>query len=175
MPPAVTTQTTLTQYAQELLDLAVAALADSSAGPMERYFLVHGTPVHDCAQVTVAVTSIGDASFPAQSTVGAGQRHITGALNLYGFQIEITRCLPVIDSDGNPPEPAAETTAASGLHEDVVLVWNRVRQAKRNGDLFGGLCELLFFDGARAVESQGGFGGWQIDFRADIAGFPLGT
>lgn len=175
MPPAVVTKETLTLYAQELLDLAVAALADSSAGPMERSFLVHGTPVHDCAQVTVAVTSIGDASFPAQSTIGAGQRHITGALNLYGFQIEITRCLPTIDSAGDPPSPEEETAAASGLHEDVMLVWNRVRQEKRDGTLFGGDCDMLFFDGALAVESQGGFGGWTIDFRADISGFALGT
>jgi hypothetical protein len=171
MPPAVTTLETPTEYAQELLDLCVAALAETVGGAMTSQKLVHGTPVHECDMVSVAVASLGDASFPAQSTVGAGQRHITGALNLYGFRVTTVRCMPVIDEAGNPPSDDEETAAATKQHQDLIAVWNAVRQAKRDDSIFGGACDLLFFDGARSLEVEGGYAGWEIDFRADISGF----
>ena len=172
MPPAVTTLTTPTEYAQELLDLCSVALADTVGGPVDREYLSAGRPVLDCEQLTVSVTSLGDASFPAQSVVGAGQRHITGALNLYGFLVTIVRCVPTIDENGAIPTVGEESDAAAKVHQDLIAIWNAVRQAKRSDDLFGGSCELLFFDGARALDSEGGLGGWEIEFRADISGFP---
>jgi hypothetical protein len=175
MPPVITTLETPTAYAQELLALCVAALADTIGGAMDLAFLVHGTPIHRCNQVSVAVSTLGDASFPAQSTVGAGQRHITGALNLYGFRVTTVRCMPTISSAGSLPSEEEETEAATKQHQDLIAVWNAVRQAKRDGDLFGGHCDLLFFDGARTLEVEGGFAGWEIDYRADISGFAIGT
>ena len=171
MPPAVSTLQTPTVYAQELLDLAATAVASAVGGPISRRYLSPGRPAADCEQLTVTLISIGDAPMAALSSIGAGYRHITGALNLLGFLVTVFRdCVPVIEDTRYVP--SAEDINAAGVEaqEDVWAIWTAVRKAQVAEELFGGACDHLFFDGALALETEGSFAGWEIEFRAEIAG-----
>lgn len=170
MPPS--TLATLTGYAQELLTLASAAVADTVGGEIDRTFLSPPGPPFDCEQISVEVISLGEAPTAVTTSIGAGRRNLTGALNLVGFRVMVIRdCIPGLDDEGNFPGEGELTAAATTLHEDLFAVWTRVRTAQREGDLFGGKCDHLFYDGASAIETQGSMAGYQIDFRAEIAGF----
>lgn len=171
MPPTVSTIETLTEYADELLTLCNAALADTVGGEIDRSYLSPPTPPWDCEQVTVEVASIGDWPLPTTSTLGSGRR-ITAALNFIGFRIVVIRdCIPGLDDDGDFPDPDDIRASAIEGHQDVWAIWTRIRTAYIHGDLFEGNCDHLVFDGATALETSGGHGGYQIDLRAEIAGF----
>jgi len=171
MPPISTLQS-LTQYAAELLALCEDALTPTVGGVILRSYLSPGTPAFDCEQLTVDVQSLGDADMTTLSTLGAGGRHITGALNLIGFRVTVVRdCVPTLEEDGDFPDPIDMQAKAVEVQEDVWAIWTRVRTAKMEGTLFDGRCNKLFFDGARALETAGGTAGWEIDFRANIPGF----
>jgi hypothetical protein len=162
----------LTTYADELATTAAAALADTVGGEIERAGLTAGLPAFDCEQVTVAVISLGDAQQSTLSTLGAGRRHMSGAVNLIGFRITVLRdCIATIEEDGDLPTVAEMRNDAIKVHQDVWAIWTRIRRQMMAGELFGGRCSKLFFDGARATATEGGMAGWEIDFRANIPGF----
>lgn len=171
MPPAVSTIETLTEYAQELLDLCDTALADTVGGQIDRVFLSPPAPPWDCEQLSVEVDALGDYPLPTTSTL-AGGRRLTAAINVVSFRVVVLRdCVPGITEEGYFPDPAELTASASEGHQDVWAIWTRVRTAYREGDLFEGNCDHLWFDGATALEQSGGFAGYQLMFRAEIAGF----
>lgn len=170
MPPVASTIDTLTEYADELLDLCETAVALTDLGAPSATFLASPGPAFDCDQLTVELISLGDAPFASTTVLGPGRR-VTAAMNLVGFRIKIVRCVAMLDEQGNPPTPAAQRAGAVAGHQDVWAIWTAVRTAQREGTLFGGLCDHLFYDGARALDEQGGIAGYEIDFRAEIAGF----
>lgn len=162
----------LTDYADELAVVAADALADTVGGTIERAGLTAGLPAFDCEQVTVAVISLGDAQQSTLSTLGAGRRHMSGAINLIGFRITVLRdCVSTIDESGDFPAVDEMRADAEKVHQDVWAIWTRIRRLMMSGSLFGGRCSKLFFDGARATATEGGMAGWEIDFRANIPGF----
>lgn len=170
MPPVASTITTLTEYARELLELCEASLVATDVGPPPKIYLAPPGPAFDCDQLTVEVISLGDAPFAGTSVLSGG-RKITAAMNLIGFRVKIVRCGPTLDAQGNPPPLADEEDAAIIGHQDVWAIWTGVRTAQFAGTLFGGLCDHVFYDGARAIETLGGISGYEIDFRVEIAGF----
>lgn len=162
----------LTAYADELAAAAAAALTDTVGGAIERAGLTAGLPAFDCEQVTVAVISLGDAQQSTLSTLGAGRRHMSGAVNLIGFRITVVRdCIATINERGEFPTIEEMRSDAERVHQDVWAIWTRIRRLMMAGELFGGRCSKLFFDGARATATEGGMAGWEIDFRANIPGF----
>ncbi len=162
----------LTAYADELLGIASAALVDTIGGPIDREALTAGSPSFDCEQITVDVRSLGDAAMSTLSTLGAGSRHLHGAVNLIGFRVTVVReCIATIEEDGEFPSVAEMRTDAETVHQDVWAIWSKIRSTMNAGDLFGGRCSKIFFDGARALPIEGGTAGWEIDFRVNIPGF----
>jgi hypothetical protein len=175
MPPVVSTIDQITLYAQELLELCDQALLATTDGAPDVSYLAHSIPAIDCEQLTVEVLSLGDHPLPATTTLSPGRR-LTAAINVVGFRVTIARCVPVLDEQGNPPPPDEIQAAAERLHQDLFAIWTRVRTAQKAGELFGGLCDHLFYDGAFPLEESGGYAGYTIDFRVSIDGFAnLGT
>lgn len=160
----------LTEYAQQLLEVCAAALEITDAGPPVMQGVVPVGPAFDCEQLTVEVISIGDAPFAGTSSFATGGK-ITAAINLPGFRVKIIRCVHVIAEDGTPPTMAQQSEDAAKVNQDAWAIWTGVRTAQKNGELFGGECDHLLYDGATGIEAEGGMAGWQIDFRAELAGF----
>lgn len=169
---STTTVESLTDYADELLELAAAALVDTEGGEIDRAGLTAGAPSFDCEQITVEVLSLGDASMTTFSSLGAGSRHTHGAVNLIGFRITVVReCIATIGENGEIPTIAEMRVDAVVVHQDVWAIWSRIRSTMAAGALFGGRCSKLFFDGARSLPIEGMTAGWTIDFRVNIPGF----
>lgn len=161
---------TPTEYAQELLDLCSDAIAETEGGEIARRYIWTGRPAFDCEQLTVSGVSLGEAPTGALSAMGTGRRHVTGRVNLIGFLVCIVRdCAPQMNGR-SAPDPDALTAHASEIQQDVWAVWTAVYRAMREGTLFGGRCDHLFFDGAQALESSGTLSAWEILFRAEILG-----
>jgi len=170
MPP--TTLQSLTAYADELLAAASSALTTTVGGEIEHAGLVAGSPSFECERLSVEVRSLGDAAMATLSSLGPGSRHIGGAVDLIGFRITVVRdCVATIDDNGDFPTVAEERADAIKMHEDVWAIWTRIRTLMNQGEIFGGRCKKLFFDGARALPIEGETAGWEIDFRVNIPGF----
>jgi hypothetical protein len=115
--------------------------------------------------------AVGEADTTVSSAIGVARRHITGRINLLTFLVTVVRdCAPGMDDNGNPPPPDEIDAAASVMFEDTWAIWTGVYRAMRDGDLFGGRCDLLRFDGARALDTSGGLMAVEIEFSADIPG-----
>lgn len=158
----------INEYAQELLDVCEGAVA--AVGEIDRSYIAPPGPAFDCGQLTVEIRSLGDHPLPTSSSLGSGRR-LHAAINLVGFRVKVVGCVPTLDSDGDPPEPADAQAAAFVLNKMVYSIWTRVRTVYKEGEIFGGNCNALFFDGARALDELGGLAGYEIDFRAEIEGF----
>jgi len=161
---------TPTTYARQLLELCEDALALTAAGAPTLSYLSTAVPAFDCNQLTVEIISLGDAPFASTSTFATGGK-ITAAINLIGFRVVVVRCVASIDESGAPPTVAEIEADADKMHQDVFAIWTRVRTAQHDEELFGGACSHLIYDGAIALETEGGMAAWQIDFRAEIEGF----
>ncbi|MDF2751662.1 MAG: hypothetical protein K0S82_44 [Gaiellaceae bacterium] len=169
---STTTLQSLTAYADELEAAAASALADTIGGAIDHSGLVAGSPSFECERLSVEVRTLGDAALSSLSPLGAGSRHIGGAVDLIGFRITVVRdCVATIGENGEFPTIAEERADAIRVHEDVWAIWTRIRTLINRGEIFGGRCKKLFFDGARALPIEGGTAGWEIDFRVNIPGF----
>lgn len=109
------------QTAQDLLDHVVAHYAAATVGSVEplpaRRIIAAGDPLTiawDCEQLTISLNGIGfgqavDAA-PAPSPRGGSPLAAT-ALRHAVFAIDLVRCTPGLDDNGNPPLAAAINTA----------------------------------------------------------------
>jgi hypothetical protein len=96
------------------------------------------------------------------------------ALRLVQFTVTTLRCVPVVGGQGvKLPTPAAMSAAAKTVDDDVWAIWNHLAYLKRNGLLFPpAKTRAMFFDPAISVLTQGGIGGFQLQFRVEIPAYP---
>ena len=115
-------------------------------------------PPFDCDQLTVETLSLGMLRSRPRACSESGRR-ITAAINLVGFRVKIVRCVPTLTRRRIRRPRRTWPLAAAMLNMDVWAIWTRVRTAQREGTLFGGDCGHLFYDGAFAIEEEGGIAG----------------
>ena len=156
----------LHDLALDVLDAAAAILQGESEAA-EHIYLSHGPPALDCPdQLTVHITTIGEAATQQTDPLAPGMRK--ARVNLTGLAVTITRCYPTVDDHGNAP-PADELTAASArLNADGWALWNGLW--RRRAELFS-TCEAVFFDGLAALDAQGGIAGWVMPIRVELGGY----
>jgi hypothetical protein len=164
------TLTTPFEYAEELLELCAAAIADTDGGPIDLQYVEWGRPAYDCEELVVSGMGFGEADTRTDTSLGAGKRTVHGRVNLVSFTVTVVRCAAVMDDNGNSPTKEQTEAKSAEMFAAVWAIWTRVYRAKRDGDLFEGKCMDLFFDGASSVDASGGLYGAEIRFRAEIAG-----
>ena len=166
------TLTTPYDFAVELLELCHQAVSDTTGGAIARRYVSPGRPAYDCEQLTVAVWTLGEADTVVAGPMAAGKRHMSGRVNLVGFLITVLRdCVPVLNEEQSGPPDADKIQASAKLvDQDVWAIWTYVYAEMRRGGLFGGRCEDLFMDGARALETEGTLAGFEVEIRANIPG-----
>lgn len=139
-------------------------------GAPDRQFVSPGIPVWDCCeQLAVHVAFINEAG-TTPGDLDAGLRTNRGYINHVTVIGTITRCIPTMNSDGDPPSPAAQGSAAEQIDADGWALWNHLHNAKASGELLN-LCDGMFFDGLLAVVPSGGCAGWTVTVRAAIGGY----
>lgn len=158
----------------ELLDASVLVLGTDAPS---RSFVTIANPVLEigegdcgCEQLTVHATTINEGT-TLPFGLGAGTRPRQDfRINLIGMAVTITRCVPTLDNNGNPPSVASSTAAAEQASQDIWTLYNELWNMVRAGDLFE-VCKEVYFDGATPVPAQGGCAGWRLNLRVQIEGY----
>lgn len=160
------------QWADSLLGVANTALAATEGGSIDRAFVAAGLPALDCCpQLTVHSAGRGLLPTSSPGALTAGHKGAQVAqLRFVRYIITVVRCAPVPGAKGAPPTPAEQAAIAATINQDPDAIVFAVKEAWKAGDLFGGVCRELFYDGATSLDPAGGCVGWLIGYRAAIEG-----
>lgn len=171
--------TTLYDFAVELLNESISALATTSAGAPERAYVAVAQPALDCCpQLTVHVQQLGldNTSPTSPSTVIGSRTPKQGQVNLVSFVVTTVRCTP--QPQGNnltPPTPDALQLCSLQITEDLWAIWNWLtNKIRTNPGLWEGRCMATYLDTAIPLNEEGGCAGWQIPVRTSIQGYNVG-
>lgn len=159
-----------------LFDLALAlltAVEDGAAAegvtlPARRY-VAHMLPSADCDQLTVHV----ERTFGYEGALEAEQllpqyARAGHALRGATYVVQLWRCVPALDDNGNPPTAAALQASAQEIDADAVLLVNSVLAAERAGDLPG--CSGVAIENWTPLTASGGLGGGELRVRVTLGG-----
>lgn len=138
---------TFASTASDLLDAVVAALPS----PVVRAYVSHGPPAWDLCSEDQATVHLGPVSLrqPPNGRCGAAPQ--------VGMVVQVVRCHPTLDDQGQPPSEADLTAAASALADDLEAVIAAV--VDQAGDLFGD-CSAVIYQPATTLGPTGAVAGW---------------
>lgn len=158
-------------YAQQLLGIAAAALAETVAGPIPRTFVAAGLPALDCVpQLTVHVQGTGTLPTRPIGPLDDGHGRSYGLVRTVTFWVTVVRCAPVPGERGKPPSMEKQEEIAQMIDQDVWAIVNAVYQKDRDGTLFDGACSEVYHEGGAPLDPAGGALGWVIRFRCSVQG-----
>ena len=123
-------------------------------GAPARTFVSYGPVALDCCdQLAVHVGTLveGD-SAPAQPKASVAR------INLVSLVATASRCVPVPDSQGNPPPALEQEAAAKQINADKWALWNHIYNLINDGSLFDKCCDVIW-GGLTALQPNGGCGG----------------
>lgn len=169
--------------AREVLDTVVAGYVAAQAGTdwladsvlPDRQLVSVGPPAWDvtdegCAGGVVAVwvervyPHAGNVvAEPADAQAGSAGHVLRG----WFVRIQIARCVPTLDDQGNPPDAGDEEAAAEVLLRDCQLVQNVLRAAEKDGTLTR--CNDLAFVEWVSVGPDGAMAGGTHGYRMNLA------
>jgi hypothetical protein len=166
------TVTTLTEYANDVLVVAVDALDTTSAGVPDRAYVDTGPPAWDCCPfLTVYVAALTEApTSPLGPGMATARRRETGYVIFATYVINAIRCAPPLGNNGLPTVAAKQAVSATVLEDGWALL-NHFEHAIDNNEIFE-RCIGVIFDGGVPISERGGCVGWQFQIRAPIDGIP---
>lgn len=106
----------------DLQSIIVTGVAAALSAPVERTIITTGEIAWDsnCAQLGVTtVLKYRSRSFPAVTSVRV---QCGDALTVVSMGLEVVRCSPIVDEDGNMPDPAALESAAAQVLDDAFVM-----------------------------------------------------
>jgi hypothetical protein len=175
--------TDLQTLCDEFLSAATAALdtipgfAPGLEGAPARTFTGAGQPVFDCCPaLSVNASTIREA--PTEPLgLAAGTRHrLNFRKNLVAVQVWVTRCSANGEA-GQPPTTAALNAVSEQVNADGWALWNYMWNINRSGsaDEIVSLCDEWYMDSMIPLQPSGGCSGWQLNVRAELAGYGDGN
>lgn len=165
--------------AEELLAAAEAALADSPGGPLVHAAVWPGAPAFDCPEalyVYLGGPAVAD-TYPLQPPLQPMQRSVTtGQVDLVSYTIQVTRCAPVIEQEGQTlrlPSQGSIENAAQTCYGDAWAIWNYLIHAHRAGFLFQSPSGRREFEvqPVTPLPTSGGVAGFVIPVRVQVPGY----
>lgn len=167
--------TTLTEYAQEILEVAEQAVATTTGGAISRSFVSTNRPALDCCpQLTVDLRQFNvEQTSPTTPAPATGQRARVHLVYVAGYTITVVRCSSIADVDQNGlPNITRIAEVAQWTTEDLWAIWNALRQSWVAGDGFlDGNCKDLYLDPPNPISQEGGCVGWEITVRVWVDGY----
>lgn len=161
---------TLGEFADQVLAVAAASLEHTDAGvPPRVYVSPTDPPTFDCCPfLAVSVTSLRERDTEPLTSGGDQKRNTVGAVNMVTYSVWAVRCAVPWEP---PVAPSVGELAASAneVLQDGWALWNGMRSAIRQGDIFT-LCQGARLIGGDPVEEQGGCVGWVFTLEAMIEG-----
>ncbi len=156
--------------AEEALD-TLPLIAPAFEGAPERSFVSAGTPALDCCpQLTVHVAAVTEAA-TAPFGLATGNRDRSGRINHVSLIVTIARCVQGLSQKGmEAPDVIDLDATAQQVDADGWALWNHIWSMWAAGELFT-VCGEVFFDGLRALNSDGGCAGWTLAIRVALDGY----
>lgn len=159
-----------------LYDLAAATLGLLEQGfvaadvdlPDRRTVIPGATSVWDCEQATVSVVRVA-VGIPGRE-LGAQIRNCP-PLRFTTLRIEIVRCTPTQDDQGDPPTAQALDASARQLLRDMDVM-DRTARTWQGLAEFGGPGVPIAMAGAVPVEPQGGLAASRLDLDVALLSSP---
>lgn len=173
MTVAVSTISTLTEYAHDVKDVCLLSLAGTIGGIPETAEVTASAPSYDCCpSLYVHISALREApTSPLGPPEATAMRTKFGNVILVTYVITVIRCAANPSGVNNLPTSAAIEAVAAEVLEDGWALWNGLRHALEDGTIFDG-CLGVHFDGGAPVQEQGGCVGWIFTIRASIPGIP---
>lgn len=170
MVVVVSTIETLSLYADELLTVCENSLFLTDAGVPGRVYVSPSAPAFDCEQLTVYISAVNEApTSPFSPSEETALRGKFGNLILVSYVVTVIRCSANMGNLSTFPSEANLTRVAHTLQDDAFALWNGLRHAHANGEIFDG-CLGLHFDGIVPTRDEGGYVGCEMRVRASIPG-----
>jgi len=167
------TVTTLSDYADQLLGVCAEALATTTGGVPDRVYVSPSNPAFDCCPfLSVVVAGLEEAgTSPIAPIEVIARRGDFGNIILAAYTIWSLRCAPTAIEGTSLPSVTDIALVAAQVQEDGWALWNAIRHAHADGEIFDG-CLGVHFDGGQPIPEQGGCVGWLFRIRASIEGIP---
>jgi hypothetical protein len=171
----VATLETLTDYANQILEVAGLAVATTSGGAISRAFVSTNRPALDCCpQLTVDLRQLLiEQTSPNTPVPAAGQRVKLRIVYVAGYVITVVRCSSIADvAQDGLPRMSSIAQVAAWTTEDLWATWNALREAWNDGSGFlDGDCKDFYLDPPTPVSQEGGCVGWEIPVRVWVDGY----
>lgn len=166
---------TLTDYAEQTLAVAEAAVATTSGGAIDRAFVSTNRPALDCCpQLTVDLRQLlVEQTSPNTPVPAAGQRAKIRIVYVAGYVVTVVRCSSIADigADGLP-KMSSIAQVAQWTTEDLWSIWNALHQAWNDGSGYlDGNCKDFYMDPPNPISQEGGCVGWEIPVRVWVDGY----
>lgn len=160
------------EVATEALDTLLDEGAGLLGAPARRY-IASGTPAVDCEQLVVWMPTIDETDTVADgNTLARGVGGAMGRVNFPSYWLMVVRCVPALPKTGRGFAPDVATLSAAALQTDADawVLWNGINTARKLGR-FNDLCSGVAVGQATAMQTSGGFGGWQLPIYVQIDGY----
>lgn len=138
----------------------------SYLGAPDRYFVSVGPPAFDCCDLaTVHVSELSEgAAAPIQPKASIARiNHVT-------LVATFTRCVPTLDSNGEPPSASDLWDSSRQLNADKWAVWNHIYNMINAGDLFDKCCDVIW-GSLLTVQPSGGCAGSTLSVTVCFDGY----
>ena len=165
-PPLLTADGIVYDVASRCLAVVVDAFAAALVELPERQYVAPGLIVaYDCEQVTVAVQQVGT-GIPGTRA----NRPIANCppTKMGTFRVEIVRCTPVLDENGEPPSVADLVANAKLLLKDLDVLESAFRA---HPPVLTGPGEPIFVSAAQPVTAEGGMAASLVDVDIPLSWF----
>lgn len=154
--------TALYDLARDVLDVVVAGFSAAGVDLPARQYVQAGEVAIDCEQVVVEIGRVF-LGLPGQEVASGLKCCPPRSVSVV---IWISRCVPTMADDGSTDPDALDASSLAILTDGAVLL-GTIIEAWKDGTLLS-LCDSIAFQGMTPVGPEGGFGGFRLDFQAQL-------
>lgn len=135
-------------------------------GAPSRQFVGYGQPALDCCdQLVVNIGPLVEGS-----TAPGEPKASFARINRVTLVATAARCVPVPDSQGNPPTPAEQEAAGRQINADKWALWNHIFNLINAGELFDQCCDVVWGP-LSPLQPNGGCGGSTLTMSVCFEGY----
>jgi len=157
------------QVASDILECVADALEDAGVEVPERQYVHQGEVAldtcPDCAQLVVSFMGLEHAIPGGDLEIAACAPPRTAT-----FDVWLTRCVPVLHENGDPPTAEELTASAEELNTDAWVLANVIWSTHKADGCWGSTCDSVMLGSLVPYGPEGGCGGSHMTIQLQLTG-----